>query len=241
MNGVCFVSVIVRSTLGLAVSLLAASNVGAADRPSQPVFIYGSLSGRPTLDRDAQGGNPFATAFVQSLALESASFGAFAEELIRRTGGASRGIQHPEVLGGGHLPRWQFLPRQKGQMRVALVVTFSGYAGSDVGPSLPGVIRDRERVSKALTNAGFAVTRIDDPDAAALTRAIASFQRNSAAADVALIYTTGHGVEIDGVPRVLLPYSRSDGTIAMTVTELARAARAREANLIFYAARRNRG
>lgn len=116
----------------------------------------------------------------------------------------------------------------------------SNYAGLPIGPSLPGAKLDYHRIAEALSQAGFVVTSLIDPDRESLAKALKNFEARTAYSDVALIYTTGHGVETDGVSRVLLPYARADRSNALPVTELAKAARARRANLIFYAACRSK-
>lgn len=210
-----------------------------AEPPSKPVFLYASIAGRPTFDVDARGGNPFATALVQLLTRKSTSFTAFKTDLVALTRHASIGRQQAEVVGGAHLANWQFLPKPQKERWIALVVVFSAYAGSQIGPSLPGARRDQKRVADALALAGFVVTSSIDPDREALQQALKDFASLSADVDVAVIYTTGHGVEVDGVPQVLLPYERVDRSNALRVSELAHAARARRANLVFYAACRN--
>ena len=204
--------------------------------PSKPVFVYASLSGQPTFDEDDYGGNPFATAMVCLLARPSMTFTSFQTDLIALTQAASGGRQQPEIVGGEHLSRWQFLPKPAKQTWIALVVVFWDYPGVR---SLPGARHDLHRVVTALSEAGFAVAGLSDPQPEALQRALDDFGRRSASADVAVIYTTGHGVEVGGIARILRPHA---GRVepALTVPELASAARAKRANLIFYAACRNR-
>ena len=84
------------------------------------------------------------------------------------------------------------------------------------------------------------MTQLIDPKEGELRQAMITFAGDSARAEVAVIYTTGHGTESEGLPRILLPYSRADGSSALTVSELAHAAQAKRVNLVFYAACRNR-
>ena len=208
-----------------------------APPPAKPVFIYASLAGRPTYDDDAQGGNPFATSVVELLSRRKPiSFTTFQADLITLTQRNSRGAQQAEIVGGDYLSQRQFLPRSRNQTWVALVVVFSNYSDSGLGLSLPGAKRDSKRIAVALSQAGFIVTQLTDPDRNTLARVIKDFANSSVSADVSVIYTTGHGVEVNGVARILLPYTRSNNKDALTVLELARSARARFANLIFYAA-----
>lgn len=187
------------------------------------------------MDRDAQGGNPFATALIHLLSANQMSFARFKEDLVALTRTASHGMQQPEIVGGDDLAGWSLLPRPRGERRTALVVVFTAYS-APIRASLPGARRDYHRVPAALLKAGFEVTSARDPDGPTLARILVDFARRSAAADVALVYTTGHGVEMHGEARVLLPYVRADGGNALLISELARLARARRTNLIFYAA-----
>jgi len=212
----------------------------SAESASNPVFLYASLSGRPTFDEDARGGNPFATALVQLLSAKSMSFSAFSTDLVALTRQTSKGSQQAEIVGGDHLAQWQFLPTPRHEKRVALVLVFSDYSASNIRRSLPGAKRDHQRVDEALSRAGFVVTSLLNPNHEELAQALKTFRVRTANADVAVIYTTGHGFEKDGIPRVLLPYTRVNRANALPVSELASAARAKRANLIFYAACRNR-
>jgi uncharacterized caspase-like protein len=71
------------------------------------------------------------------------------------------------------------------------------------------------------------------------------FATRSAKADVALVYTTGHGVDVSGRVYVLpgdYPISRGNEalpTLALGLTDLGLSARAKRCNLVFYAGCRN--
>lgn len=225
-----------RALTCLVLSIALPCLVWGDQRSEDPVFVYASRSGKPTFDADANGGNPFATAVVQLLARQPLSFAAFKTDLAVLTRDASGGSQRPEVVGGDRLSSWQFLPKPEAQTYAALVVMFSDYSRSDAGRSLPGARRDLVRISDALSRAGFEVQRLEDPDGKALTQALKDFRSRTARADVALIYTTGHGVEAGGIARILLPYTRADGNNELPVSELANATQARRVNLVFYAA-----
>ena len=80
--------------------------------------------------------------------------------------------------------------------RVALVVGNSTYAA--IG-RLPNPANDAADVAAALGRLGFDVTTVRDADRAALTDALRAFSRESAGADVALVFYAGHGLEMDGV------------------------------------------
>ena len=79
--------------------------------------------------------------------------------------------------------------------RVALVVGNSDYAA--IG-ALPNPGNDAEGVAAALGRLGFDVTTVSDADRADLNEALRLFARESAGADVSLVFYAGHGIEVDG-------------------------------------------
>ena len=85
--------------------------------------------------------------------------------------------------------------------RVALVVGNSTYA--HIG-RLPNPDNDARDMSAALRRLGFEVTIELDVDRVELTEALRAFTRQSAGADVSLVFYAGHGIEMDGV-NYLLP------------------------------------
>ena len=80
--------------------------------------------------------------------------------------------------------------------RVALVVGNSTYA--HIG-RLPNPDNDARDMSAALRRLGFEVTTEYDADRVELTEALRAFTRQSAGADVSLVFYAGHGIEMDGV------------------------------------------
>ena len=80
--------------------------------------------------------------------------------------------------------------------RVALVVGNSAYAA--IG-ELPNPGNDAADVAAALGRLGFDVTTVSDADRAGLNEALRLFARESAGADVSLVFYAGHGIEVDGV------------------------------------------
>ena len=80
--------------------------------------------------------------------------------------------------------------------RVALVVGNSAYAA--IG-TLPNPGNDAADVAAALGRLGFVVTTVRDADRAGLNEALRLFARDSAGADVSLVFYAGHGLEMDGV------------------------------------------
>ena len=80
--------------------------------------------------------------------------------------------------------------------QVALVVGNSTYA--HIG-RLPNPENDAVDLSAALRRLGFEVTTELNADRAELTEALRAFTRQSAGADVSLVFYAGHGLEMDGI------------------------------------------
>ncbi len=80
--------------------------------------------------------------------------------------------------------------------RVALVVGNSTY--THIG-RLPNPDNDARDMSAALRRLGFEVTTELDADRVEMTDALRQFTRQSAGADVSLVFYAGHGIEMDGV------------------------------------------
>ena len=80
--------------------------------------------------------------------------------------------------------------------RVALVVGNGAYAA--IG-ALPNPGNDASDVAAALGRLGFDVTTVRDADLPGMNEALRLFARESAGADVALVFYAGHGLEVDGV------------------------------------------
>ena len=79
--------------------------------------------------------------------------------------------------------------------RVALVVGNSAYARG----RLPNPGNDAADMAAALRRLGFEVTTALDADRVELNDALRAFTRQSAGADVSLVFYAGHGIEMDGV------------------------------------------
>ena len=78
--------------------------------------------------------------------------------------------------------------------RVALVI---GNASYDTVGTLANPITDAKAVSEAFTTAGFDDVRlVDDLSAEAMRRELKEFSARAAAAEVAVVYYAGHGVEV---------------------------------------------
>ena len=79
--------------------------------------------------------------------------------------------------------------------RVALVIGNSGYRAVQ---HLPNPSHDAELIGATLRNIGFDVTIAHDLDRESMVAALKAFARKADAADWAIIYFAGHGIEIGG-------------------------------------------
>jgi tetratricopeptide (TPR) repeat protein len=79
--------------------------------------------------------------------------------------------------------------------RIALVIGNSHYQAQR---ALPNPANDAADVAAALGRIGFSVTRLDDVDFNHMRLAVRDFARDAPAADLALVYYAGHGIEIGG-------------------------------------------
>lgn len=221
------------------------AGAGAIAGPAAALVYHAAQSGRETLDEDAAGGNPFATAFVETLAGAPLDLAAFDRELRRLTRHHSDGYQEvdgpppegrpgPAVGGSGDARR-----------RVALVIVLADYGAAQGIASLPGARFDAARVAAALRRAGYDTDlALDLPRADFLAR-LDAFRTRSAAADQAILYTTGHGVEIDGTVHLIgndFPLAQGRAALAghaVTLPRMVGALAARSLNLALYAGCRN--
>lgn len=212
-------------------------------------IIYATRSGGSTIDQDAQGGNPFATALIELSANADDNLAGFAKRLRALT--RERSAHHQD-------PTWSDLPARRRwslalpvaaatERRSALVLIVSDYRGLE-SPRLLGAAHDERRVSAMLARCGFSVRQGIAPDRASLLRALREFSAATTACDSALIYATGHGVEHDGMVYLLpgdYPFARGYGRAlldrsAVPVQRIARSCRATGFNLAFFAGCRMR-
>lgn len=224
-----------------ALPLIAASPASAAPLSLQ---FWATRSGGETLDAPDGTGNPYATQLIALLDEGAGPLPALAAQLCDRTRFATHDFQIPETVPAQFASSWRVSPRPRREKRVALVVTTADYSASDAAQSLPGAARDGVRIADALTRAGFAVTRAHDVSREALPGVLRGFARTSSRADVAFLYSTGHGVEVDGVQYSLFGDHRvADGieglSRAARWTEIAASARARKLNVTVWAGCRN--
>lgn len=209
------------------------------------LLVYATRSGGTTLDTGEGGGNPFASALIEAAEPPGLPLRELPKRLRTRTAELSGGHQAVEWLGETARGAWRF-PVGDGptpDRRSALVLVVSDYSAVDPAASLNGAAHDERRIAAMLARHGFSVDQGVGPHRAELRRALQSFRRRSEAADVAVIYSTGHGVEADGTV-YLLPgdYPVGEGfahgqlrRYGVSVTQLVGAACARAQNLVFFA------
>lgn len=205
----------------------------SASEPAPVVVFYASQSGRPTLDQGEGGGNPFASALIELLARPELSYASLRADLTTLTEQKSHGVQLPDIRFQGQPAAWTIIPVPPSSKRVAIVFVYADYYAA---PALPGAERDMARVAGALRSAGFTVQTLLDPTSDALEAALDALERDSADAEAAALYATGHGFETDGEV-YLMP---SDGSPRVYIERLARHLKAKTANLIFYGGCRTR-
>ena len=212
--------------------------------PRSPALVFATRSGGTAIDRDAFGGNPFATALIQLTGEASIPLQTFPKRLRALTVRGSQRHQVPQWPRWPTRLRWSFSlnPGSRHERRCALVLIVSDYAQAGLAP-LGGAAHDERRVSEMFASHGFSVVQGVAPDRAALLDALAQFGRISRKHETAAIYSTGHGVESNGNV-YLLPgdYPLNDGCSstrlrarAVLVARIAAACRATTLNLVFFA------
>ena len=78
--------------------------------------------------------------------------------------------------------------------RVALVIGNAKYAHA---PALANPLNDAGDIGAALDRLGFKVTKLDNVDHFGMIRGLKAFTRAASAAEVALVFYAGHGIEVD--------------------------------------------
>ena len=233
-----------RIILSGAAALLGAAAFGqSAPAPAAPLVYYAGQGARLTMDRDRQGGNPFASALVEVLKQPGLKLGKFGDALATANYRHSDGWQNAQLPKRVGNPDWRVTGAAAGERRIALVLINSDYSGSEL-LSLPGAAFDAKRVPKALEAAGFAVTLVHNATPEAAREALARFTEASAAADAAAVYVGGHGVQHGRKVYAIMPSypqrsSRFLATHAISLDDVAAKLKARAANLILYASCRD--
>jgi Caspase domain len=224
---------------GLFAGLLV-TKLGAQETVNAPLVFYASSSGQQTLDQGEGGGNPFASALIELMGHENLTLRDFPKQLAELTAQKSRDRQLPQVPDRLQLVDWQFTPKPEGERRLALVLVYSDYSASGGAKSLPGAKRDAQRLTEALERAGFETQKVIDPDRSSLSASLTNFTRRSKDADIGLVYTTGHGVEVAGSVYLLpgdYPIARQKDALAdfaIPIAKLSATPHARRANFVFY-------
>lgn len=78
--------------------------------------------------------------------------------------------------------------------RVALSIGVSAYQSSP----LPSPVKDATEVSRALAGFGFDVTLVSDPNSATFSAAVEAFIQKARGAEAAVVYFSGHGMQVNG-------------------------------------------
>jgi hypothetical protein len=228
-----------------AAAILLALTLSAPSAGAETLTFHASQSGMQTLDQGEGGGNPFASALIDVLGRKSMRLAELAPAIGQLTAAKSRNFQQADVPEKTSNGTWDLVPAKSGETRIALVMVVSNYAasggaGTDPAPSLDGARRDAMRVAKALEAAGFKTQLVLDYSRARMQETIAKFATQSAQADAALIYTTGHGVEVDGTVYLLpgdYPLAQKNAALqtrALPIRDIGAGLRARSVNLLFY-------
>ena len=80
------------------------------------------------------------------------------------------------------------------EQRVALVIGNANYAHAT---RLANPLNDAADIGDALARLGFQVTKLENADYAALRQGLLAFTKAAAAAEVAVVFYAGHGIEVD--------------------------------------------
>lgn len=208
---------------------------------AETFLFHASQSGKPTLDQGEGGGNPFASALIELLQRPSLSLQELPAALRQMTEKKSRGFQSPDGPMEMPVESLALVPPAKSGQRIALVLVVSDYRLSNGAQSLPGARHDAERVASAFQRAGLMAEVALDLGLDGMRAKLAEFGDRSRRADLALIYVTGHGIEVGGKVFLLpgnYPVKERDAALdnsALALSEVALAPHATQANLVFYA------
>ena len=213
--------------------------VFAATASAEPLIFHASTSGQKTLDQGEGRGQSICQLADRDPRAAGNAARRLPEALRVLTVKKSDGLQTPDVPGTVVPKDWKLAPSRAGETRTALVLVVSDYRRAGAN-SLPGAEHDARRIASALTAAGFATETALDLDLAGMRKRLGEFAAKSAGYDAAAIYTTGHGLELEGTVYLLpgdFPASQGKaalGTHALPLREIAKAAKARRVNLVFY-------
>ena len=162
-------------------------------------LVFATASGGTAIDQDERGGNPFATALIELSTQPDLTLRVLPTRLRTLTYEKSGHHQATEWKCRPQRTSWRFglQPGSRTERRSALVLIVSAYPQFPAA-SLSGAATDERRIAAMLAANGFSVTQGVAPQRRALLGALDTFARQSKDSDVALIYSTGHGIEIDG-------------------------------------------
>lgn len=238
-----FAMIVALSGAAFAQSSDETANEAASSEGATPLFYYAGAPGRLTTDRDARGGNPFASALVEVLKTEALTLGSFGMKLAAANATFSNGWQQAQLPKALAEPQMRF-GGEAGDKRVALVLINADYSKSDGVYSLPGARFDAQRVPEALRAAGFETTVVLDANAAEAREAMAAFGVRSRTADTSVVYVGGHGVQHKRVVYWMMgDYPGKTAawlsSHAISLDEVGKAGQARRANLVLYASCRD--
>ena len=209
-----------------------------------PTVVYATCPGGKTIDQDEFGGNPFATALLDVSERPNLPLRRLLPALRSLTLERSARFQNPTWDLSPDATPWKFPlePGSRNEARIALVLVVSDYSASQA-PALAGAANDERRVSAMFARHGFTVTQGVTPTRVQMLVALREFSRRTTSSEVAVIYSTGHGVETGGHTYILpgdypirLGYSAQLlRAHAVPVSQLAKACRANGVNLAFFA------
>jgi len=91
-------------------------------------------------------------------------------------------------------------PQTSRRNAYALVIGNAAYPGSG---RLDNPVNDAKAISQKLRSMGFTVTTVTDANRQKLVQSMAQFRRTAAAADISLLFYSGHGVQIFGTNYML--------------------------------------
>jgi hypothetical protein len=212
-------------------------------QPAKRVGVmFATQSGGTTLDSDADGGNPFATALIRVLTdSEPVLLTELPDRVRAVTLAVSRGHQEPEWRNWPRRQKWAFAltPGSRQESRHALVLVVSQY---DRAPLL-GAARDERRIAALFSANGFSVTQGVCSTRDAILAAVSEFARVSTRHDVSVVYATGHGREQDGTVYLIpadYPFQhgfsrRQLQSSAVSIEKLAMACRGSSLRMVFFA------
>ena len=213
-------------------------------RQRSRVIVYGTSPNGLCMDKDDQGGNPFATALIDQLQSGDLRLLPLLGRLQRRVADYTGQVQVPEWHPADFKGDWcmEWTEDSKRESRIALVLVVSDYRKANL-ESLPGAEYDQRRLSRALAFEGFSVRQRVNGSISSLTAALAEFGRESRRHDAAVIYCTGHGGMREGMTFLIsgshqgdsvredpIPFSR----YALPIPRIAAAAQARKHNVVFF-------